>query len=231
MVQSSSNTPFIGRSKERRPALWLVTGFSALLVFLVYHATPASKSSLEEYIPPGELVPYKQSAFRSISRQLKPTMKQPLDTLINDAWRQDADNVGQFGDGRRYGKLFGNHGLYGKNDEADGKNLKNGWQLESFRRELAALGIPRNITDNLQRLGILSVEDLDTVDTYLAVNNSAPAWEGELPAFALGAGGAPAVIDNLPDSSLPQPKVRPRSLLEWRLRLQRPSLIFRRQSA
>ena len=158
-----------------------------------------------ENVPPGEVLPYKQSAFRSTA--LRPTMKPPLDTRIYDSWRIEAANSGEKGDGLAYGKQYGDHGLFGELENANSQNLKNGWQLATFRKQLATAGIPQNITNKLERLGLLSLSDLDSVDTDIAVDESAPAWEDELPAFVLGAGGSNFVADHLQDSSLPQPQV------------------------
>lgn len=193
------------RNQNSLRILPYILPFSVLVCMVVYICTSLPKSALE-YIPPGELVPYKHSAFRSVF--LQPRMKAPIDTIINDAWRLKAENVGDIGDGQDFGQNFGDHGLYDKYENANSLNLKNGWQLASFRRQLAAAGVPSNVTGYLQRLGILSINDLDSLDTETAVNESAPAWEDELPAFADGAGGSNFIPDHLDDASLPQPQVQ-----------------------
>jgi hypothetical protein len=101
--------------------------------------------------------------------------------------------------------------MYSKSELPSAENLRNGWQLSTFRRELAGLGAPRNLTADLERLGYLSMAELGSEDGVAVLNESAPAWEGQLPELVDAAEDDPPPLavkdEGLKDKSLPQPQV------------------------
>eukprot|EP00292_Cryptomonas_paramecium_P023189 CAMPEP_0113667970 /NCGR_PEP_ID=MMETSP0038_2-20120614/3738_1 /TAXON_ID=2898 /ORGANISM="Cryptomonas paramecium" /LENGTH=200 /DNA_ID=CAMNT_0000583657 /DNA_START=53 /DNA_END=651 /DNA_ORIENTATION=+ /assembly_acc=CAM_ASM_000170 len=161
----------------------------------------------DETVSAGQLLPYKYSAFSSISQHLQPREDPTTESTVTQYWKQQALSTPDYG--HPYGTGYGSHGLYSKDDDPSPQNFRNGWQIATLRRQLAAAGIPRNITDDLERMGVLSLVDAISSGTVSAIKLATPALEGELTSFTDGnpdAGSGPAVVDVLSDPKLPQPQ-------------------------